>query len=316
MPKEQIWASSLANILKGAEPLSSGFNTDVYFFDQEVLKVIGDLKRPKEKKINLTSAQATWLGNSIALYEGQLKAAGMLMPSGFNWLIDQLDEDPSHYFLIVRQQFVGRQNAKVELKAANSETQIQQITGDILMAMEPIFLKENLGQLGIDPLPENFLYYQGGIYYVDLFPPRCKVEDRFITEYPEPISQIGQQLGYWKHYTIEGLMVVFLTQLARIRPDYFKLYWEEVNKRLIDHGQRKASDNINQWILSTSNHSVSAVGKVSNPYQLRLIACQLAARNELDPILLEKIFGITHYEDGDFILALKSAKRLILDGSA
>jgi hypothetical protein len=174
-----------------------------------------------------------------------------------------------------------------------------------------------MGQVGIDPKPENFVFSDGHVEYVDFMPPRFRQGQRALVEYPEPTTNQGYELGLWKHFTPEGILTILLTQLTRIRPEYFPLFLEEIENWLGSNGSWVAEvrHSLRTWILPSHDRDVaaSAIERAANPYQLRLVACQMAFPGGcLNDGGLEQLFRMSHYEDGDFTTVLAAAKGVAL----
>lgn len=303
-----------------AERIGGGYNAEVYVVDNVpkiVIKVIGGQKHQTSKVINLTNLRAYELGATIGEYESQLRAQGIILPDYFLWFIDPPDAK-GFVSLVLVQEYVGNDDAKSRLQKATTESEIKEVLQGIFTIMRPIFSPAVMGQLGLDPLPENFLFWNKRIIYVDLMPPRLLVNDRAIVEYPEPISKIGFQLGFWKHFTPDGLLVILLTQLARIRPEWFPLFWKEIKgwseiQGLTTEQQEPVAEKLERYILSDDCDPAGVIESAEDPYLFRLTISQLASKIGLAKDVLDKAFKLTHYEDGSFDDALLKAKKLVID---
>lgn len=297
-------------ILDTAQPIAGGFNTEVFLLSggDMVAKVVGGNRHSSDKKITFIPQQAETLGKQIEQYTLLLREVGIAVPDYFSWAVSIDDQTVK---LIVLQSFVGFFNAKKMLLDADPHT-ARDITASILSALRPIFTDGVMGKVGIDPKPENFFPHKGTTHYVDVMPPRFLAGSRAIVEYPEPATTIGYQLGFWKHFTPVGITTMLLTQLARIRPTMFDLFWQEISSWLRRRGDNQTVDQLSAHILSKSNGVKKAIDMAENPYQLRLIASQLVHHGGVAENRLEQVFSLTHYEDGDFSEPLAQAKQLAL----
>lgn len=267
------------------EPLEGGYNSEVYRLrdggDGLVVKFVGG-----KKQMSLQLEDAQLLGERAVRYRQLLKEIGVVVPDYLEWL---LGYDSHNLLRLVLVEPYRGVSAKEFLKAG-TERECVEVLHCILHAMEPLLLSESgLTRVGIDSKPENFVVCDGVYTFVDVMPPRFVDKGKYLVEYPEPKTEQGCMLGKWKHFTIEGILTVLLTQLARIRPKLYPLF-----KSAISDWCR---GRIALELPSADGVSRQYYQSLTNPYTMRLFACDLGSRDGISPSLIEDFFQLTHFED-------------------
>ena len=181
-------------------------------------------------------------------------------------------------------------------------------------------------RIGIDPRVANFtLDVTGKVWFVDVFPPRYRHRNGPLVEWPEPMSQLGRTLGYFKHYDVRGITLCFLSQLGRANPVHRIVFESMVFEFLDKFFSEKERVLFIQGLEQTSWKKVRALLGVPSPltqsrkrriialirgasheqvfgyqyyvYSLREIALELASAGLMSNESLEEFFRKSHFED-------------------
>jgi hypothetical protein len=173
--------------------------------------------------------------------------------------------------------------------------------------------------VGIDMIPRNFTLAGGKITYVDLMPTKLwnaplsqfdlmsspsALWPHVTLEYP-PISdpEVGE-VGFCRHFTKVGVLVVWLTQLSKLQPSlYFEFdrlianWLEEIEEFdvLNKFNSRTAAQLANQSVQSDIAE-FTAAAPWHEVYTLREIACWIASHGLLGNSLME-VFNLTHFQE-------------------
>lgn len=168
------------------------------------------------------------------------------------------------------------------------------------------FSKTANGKVGIDSKAANFMTSDGNEIdkFVDFFPPRFASGGIPIVEWPEPKTEEGKRLGFWKHYTPEGIFAVFLLQAGRIKPQ-----WTSKIKEIIFKNTTLAK---NKSFLSKECHNREQIKKLSNVYEMRLAALEIAEEKKIPQTEVNKFFNATHFEDTLSKQTIGRAKKILL----
>lgn len=179
--------------------------------------------------------------------------------------------------------------------------------------------------VGFDPHCSNFTMDSNGkIWFVDLFPPRYRKDGQPIVEWPAPKTELGRQIGYFKHYDVRGIILCFLSQLSRVNPDlkyffeestleYFKkilheqeykdfleafnnLPWIKFRKNLLNKLDKNPLLELKELIKNSIKSKIFDDVEY-NIYNLREIATELAIIGAMNKEELESFFKESHFED-------------------
>ncbi|MDA2933688.1 hypothetical protein MYX82_05040 [Acidobacteria bacterium AH-259-D05] len=159
--------------------------------------------------------------------------------------------------------------------------------------------------IGIDLKPANFCLDQRGsrAIYIDFMPPRVKDRNgRFWTEYP----YVKNPHGIWMYYTPKGMILTLLCQLARLSPENWPVFVQEIILWLETEGFHGLSKWLSEQTKTLERPSV--IESLDNPILLRLAACKLAFLNPEFRPQLESFYKLTHFEGGDHKALLDPAK--------
>ena len=160
--------------------------------------------------------------------------------------------------------------------------------------------------VGIDSKTANFCQSNGELCFVDFFPPRYRKTDSVIVEIPEPKTQLGYRLGYWKHFTVCGILHVFFSQLCRIRPDlreefeniilgYFSVF-PCVKSYFENSCWKKVRDLLNKENYPAVIEIIDSMFG-ADIYQMREIAAELAYAKLMSKEDFEYFYRKSHFED-------------------
>lgn len=183
-----------------------------------------------------------------------------------------------------------------------------QTIADTLDTVSQLFQadKDHLLPVGLNFAPRNFTRSKKGeLYYIDYFYPYVPP----LLCWPQPEDELRAKLEQWRHYDVRGLMQVFLTHVARIRPE---LYFE--TDRLIAKRMQEWKLGTVTWWNNRNALRLNAIleshrakwnkkarrflGKlqVEQVYDLRDCAAVLASRGVISRDLLEQVFESTHFD--------------------
>ncbi|MBI5466513.1 MAG: hypothetical protein HY974_04465 [Candidatus Kerfeldbacteria bacterium] len=289
------------------EPLEGGYNSEVTLISHPhhlVVKLFGG-----KKGIDLTPDGAVTLAMQIARYRTLLHQAGIIVPDFLDWAISR-DELDGKMYLAVVEPYCGVNTAQVLRGATTTEEGMRVLRG-ILDAIAPLLTAISSiehPQVGIDPKPENFTNGGSPYTFIDFMPPRFREGDTYLVEYPQPTTELGYTLGKWKHFTVQGICTILLTQLARIHPKYFELFRAEISTWLEVNGHGSECS----YFVGLGRVDREYIAQLENPYEMRLVMCALASRNGASPPLVDQFFRLTHFEDKLTDHVVSEALRILL----
>ena len=303
----------------GAERLPDGYHSEVSSITDQsdgrrkVLKVIGGKMRTP-----MTAAQAAELCSDIIAYRNKLEQAGIRIPplDGISILENR---ELGGYEVIEVSGFRGR-SLEQEVRASDDEQAVA-LFCEIVHAIRPV-LAERVGihdlKVGIDPKPANFTRDEGGaLWYVDTMPPRHRKRGIPIIECTPPKTEMAYKVGYFRHFTVHGVLTVLLTQVSRLHPRSHA----KIKEAAVGFAREFFPDSVPQLNDSTVHRIVHGREleilqgmSAMDMYTLREIACQLAGqRPELTKGWLEELYGHTHFdiEEGVPEGSLRQAKQML-----
>jgi len=281
--------------------LPDGFNSIVklilYNGSNYVIKIIGSKKDP------LSKSDAEELLADLEVYHKLLAGTGINMPEILKSEVISADGTPGQYVIAQLLPFVG---CNVESIFRNGNLQevrecLVKMWAEVLC---PLFSQRHNGtthlEIGIDPKPANFTLHNDEMYFVDLMPPRFRKYGIPLVEYPVPVTVEGQEVGYHKHFTVAGMLRVLYLQLCRLRPQFHAMFYCTLRLLLEDMDAGRADfmeyiEMIPDVSTLSSEFILEKISKTACPYQIRCLAVNLLGH---DQNLLERVFQLTHFEDG------------------
>ncbi len=276
--------------------IKEGYNSMVIIDDEKTIKIIGI----KTKGFSMEDANV--LVKRIKKYRELLLQHGV--PAGEVGSIEIIKIKCWENYAIVITMRPYQQDLQDILQQAEDFDEIESHIKKTLEILNG-FLKTANGKVGIDSKVANFMTSDGKEIdkFVDFFPPRFASGGIPTVEWPEPKTKEGKQLGLWKHYTPEGIFAVFLLQAGRIKPQ-----WTSKIKKIIL--ENTTFDN--KSFLSKKCHTREQIKKLSNAYEMRLAALEIAEEKKIPQAEVNKFFNATHFEDTFSKQTMEKAKRIIL----
>jgi len=158
--------------------------------------------------------------------------------------------------------------------------------------------------VGVDPKPANFTRDQGKVWYVDLMPPRFRRDDgQVVLEYPQPRTDIGRSYGYFRHFTVPGVLFLLQTQIARLNPGLLRDVMREIDifcKAFAPEALaclRNLNERVREIVEGKQVCQIHGFGPADG-YNMRAIGCAVAAKIGITPDWLSDLFRLSHFEDG------------------
>ena len=283
--------------------LPSGFHASVTLVNaqscQKVVKIISKSCLDEE-------AAALELQKDIIAYYDELKKINIPTPENDIRII----RNDRGYDLVIISPFCGF-NLSETIKHG-SEAESLEAASSILSVIGKFFTNricEKSFELicGLDPKPDNFTRDQkGNVHYIDLMPPRCRKNGRALVEFPAPRSKKGYDLAYFRHFDARGIILVFRTQLCRLRPSLrpqilgllYAFYEKTLGPECVEYFESFAGNIFNRADRSQRQKIIAEI-KEDDMYLFRDIATQLSFENpdRCGKKWLEEIFHLTHFYD-------------------
>ncbi|MDD2807306.1 MAG: hypothetical protein PHW95_02175 [Patescibacteria group bacterium] len=280
------------------ELLPSGFYSSVVLVVENGHKKVVKLIRKPELN---EQAIAQQLGDDIVAYGAELLRRGVRSPQVKVRLLGDVGEG---WDVVVEAPFQGTDVAHLLLEADESDS--VRLTRGMLGMISALFdypLESGFElQIGIDPKPDNFTVSETGeMHYIDLMPPRYRRDGVPIVEFPEPTTDIGKKVAYYRYYDMRGILTVLRSQLCRNRFDLRPLF-----RRLIAEFAAQYPGLGRHMGLSVGEVFVDAnlSGRLAiiealagdDMYAMRDIVTQLAFENPLyrHPCI-DKVFHLSHF---------------------
>lgn len=147
-------------------------------------------------------------------------------------------------------------------------------------------------KVGIDPRSTNFTVDKNGkMWFVDLFPPRFYTRGNFLVEWPVPKSELGKELGRFKHFDVRGMYLCMLAQLSRMRPELKLLFEKIVFSELKKHMGKKDFTKIMQEYQETPWIQLRSLLQQKNLHPTD----KKKAKEIIVQALEQKVFGVPYY---------------------
>ena len=257
-------------------------------------------------------------------YQKELEECGVPLPAIENIVVEY--EPMINRSVVVKSSpWVGHEVKKMieECDYKSDCTRIDELVAQMIDITKKIAHKRHDGyelSVGIDPQASNYIIDDEGIVrYVDLFPTRIRKDGSPIVEWPAPQTDLGHDLGHFKHFDLRGIMLTKTAQLARLKPelkerfektvfDSFKevltgeehtAFLSELEKtpwmRVRTHLKNKDQESLMKEIDTALD--ARPFGIDYNVYTLREIALELAYAGLIDKETLATFFSHTHFED-------------------
>lgn len=275
------------------------------------MKIIGRKRRlPHDLK---TRAQ---IGKMIAkFHKGLSDISPDLVPIYSNWaLMPAETESSTEMLLLVFSPYMG-----IDFEEAMRTGKIspQDATRLVTSFFQQVFttLGRNMRcEFGVDPKPANFVLHpkNGNAVFIDLIPPRFKDESgKYWLELEDVKNPDALQHGIWKYYTPNGMCFNLLTRLCSINPSLTDTFVDE----LISWLEKEKLNDFRDEFEDTIEHCLDEqfIAECAYPLLLRVAACKLAAKKHSFRSKLDLFFSqYTHYEDGEILPVLDSAKNFLM----
>lgn len=275
-------------------PLPCGSHSKVFAFNdgrEKVLKIIGS-----SEGIFTDIRAARRMSNDILTYDALLNQYGIKTPKIEDIGVFTSDMTGFHQiFIITTHEGISAE----DIISQSDPVGCLKICCRILSHTQPILESKIDGdesRIGFDIKPANFTHNGREIIYVDSFPPRLNGA----LDFPAPTSQQAREVAYFRSFTIPGILLTLQTQLSRLRPELRPMF-----KRLIlafadQYGVgdqfRNSISEIFIYRPKDERHLIIQSLTPKEMYDLREIACELAARDSIGRSEMERIFHLTHFK--------------------
>jgi len=242
---------------------------------------------------------------NMATYVERLRHHGVAVSPTEDRIIVDLNSKSGRMNIVLLTPFMGQSLEDVIAAATNRE--------DALMYMRMIL--GSLGRLygepgqvlsvGMDLIPRNYAYAADDrrVTYVDLVPPKLKVGDRYLLEWPEVEDPAAYEVGVYRHYDKAGIMHVLLVQMARLLPEFYPDFIEEIvnfldrNGEDVARGRFEARTGIRSITGSESDEAVIRAFGFKEIYSLREAACRYAHFGLMNETELKDFFSASHFQN-------------------
>lgn len=301
--------------------------------DHHVLKVLGE-------SIRLKPADITQLTGQIRKYRLELVGHDVHVPGKIVLArTKRRRKKQTRHFLLEFSPYHGESLATIIERETDVTTVIQFVTSALNQLSE--LFHNSRGQLlpvGIDMVPRNFTVNGDGLAYVDLMPPKIWHERQrfhqictkplaslwqYVTlEYPPVNNMVAGGAGFLRHFTKTGVLTVWLTHLAKLRPDLYPQFDNAISDWLERRGDEETLEDFRsrpaaRTIVSGDVERLTSLvteAKTADVYLLREAACYLAHHGHLSDVT--PVFELTHFLQRPLPNTnLARAKRIILDAS-
>lgn len=276
------------------------------------------------RKGGFSFEEAHEVAHDTLRYHKELEECGIPLPTIEQLLVEH--EPAINRSVVVKSSPWAGHEVKRMIENADHQTQydeIMNIVDQMTQIVSRVTKKRKDGwtvSVGIDPQASNFIIDDAGVMrYVDLFPTRIHKNGVPYVEWPAPTTQLGQELGFFKHFDIRGIILTKTAQLARLKPQLKT----KMENRVLENFKHVLSENefselLNgleetPWMqlrkqLETSDWSgakntiessvdTKIFGFKYNVYTLRECALELAQAGLLDEPALKLFFKKSHFED-------------------
>ncbi|MFH0952173.1 MAG: hypothetical protein V1838_03195 [Patescibacteria group bacterium] len=300
-----------------------------------VVKVMGEATP-------LTEEVANQLGSLIDQYRRDLELYQVPIPET---VITAVATHKERYYLIEFSPFMG-ESLETVIYCSEKED-ILKVVREALNGLSTLFQfsqgEEFNGRLpvGIDLIPRNFTCsVHGKIRYVDFMAPKiwCKPIDSIdlkdppetlwphvILEYPPVKSPIVGAISFWRHFTKEGILLVFLQHLAKLKSELYHDFFETVDQWLRSINEMEVLERLKQRPFISMTSLERPYGLIENVvgienediYTLRDATILLSQLGLMDKQSVNKVFEWTHFQWDPVPPELFSrAKNLVLNAAS
>ncbi len=300
---------------------------------------ISILARYGAKKGGFSYHEALDKYRDLIQYQAELIARKLPMPE-IERIVIEYDHAAEKAMVLKTSPWTGKNALDLlqELDEEKDKDQIQELVREIYKILMPVVNDRLAGwetKVGIDPRCSNFTVDEAGkMWFVDIFPPRYRRQGQPIIEWPEPKSDMGRKLGYFKHYDVRGIILCATAQLARVKPrlkydfeawvfEYLKTEFneeeiKEFKTMLEDSVWRKLRNSLQGGDLPTARRLIEAAdqekicGLEYNVYALRELALEMAAMGKMEMRELDDFFRASHFEDILPVATIEALKKRLL----
>lgn len=307
-----------------------GFNSEILHVSYEDGGKRMVEKRIGAKREDFSRARATQLADDILVYQEKLEALSVPIPA-LKDIAVKYDTRSKKAVILVTTQWTGP-DAEMMIGYWMSRyydaggLALTSLVRKMWEALQPV-LEDRVTKwetaVGIDPKASNFTADEfGKVWYVDPFPPRFRKEGVPLLEWKPLRTQLGKDLAYFKYFDVRGIVLGFIEQLARIRPDLKELFeeisydalrriipeesaneflgdmhtapWTQV-RAFLAHGCRCTQAEAEKMLHAYAESRVCGVRY--SIYTLREIALELARAGIMSGDGLEEFFALSHFEE-------------------
>ena len=203
---------------------TEGANSSILIHHHEAENLLKVVSRFGHKKGGFTFDEAVMVLDDVFAYRQELEELGVPMPVIEDMYVEYHSRDKRAEIARISE-WTGNDVSKIlrHIVMPKHREYLEAIALDMCNILSLVChdrLKGYETRLGIDPKCNNFtLDRKGDMRFVDIFPPRLRKNRIPLVEWPQPQSDLGRDLGYFKHYDVRGIMLGLLAQASRIRPD-------------------------------------------------------------------------------------------------
>lgn len=313
---------------KDFEPLSDeyrrpgGVNSEIRYIRESDGRILVQA-RYGAKKGGMTYLEASRMVEHLDLYQDLLEKSGVSMPKIYGMVIEH-DVRTGRAVLSKTCLWTGYdfQELLERVDVAADPELIRFLVKGMCKLLVGICKSRYRGwetRVGIDARCSNFTVDGNGkTWFIDLFPPRFRIKGRPMVEWPAPKTELGRQLGHFKHFDVRGIILSAASQLARVRPEYREFLEQEVilgikpalSKRELKEFETGLSQApwriIRDWLQGNASMSPAQFSKVLKMpvfginygiYAWRDAAIEFAAQGIISHQELEQFFRDSHFED-------------------
>lgn len=190
----------------------------------------------------------------------------------------------------------GGTSVEMLFEGAQSHSFLRELSLEIINNLLPVLCQPKLAsgysEVAIDPVPSNFALAQGRMTYIDFTPPRYFSPDYgYRVEYPQPTSQVELHEAIWRYYEPSGIVIRWLTDCCRIRPDGRDIFLDVLRESLPNELWQCLTSQLRSLSLPYNIQSLewrNAIYEVDQLIDLRDMACAIAATDGFDPVSAKK----------------------------
>lgn len=290
-------------------PVAQRFYSHVYRIPSRVIKIITSHRVLSPEGFN-TKSEAGRFGTEIFTYMEKLGALGVpISPVSETNMLVLSGQETGRPFIVLDAPDGGA-SVEMLLEQSNSDAAIRDLAVGMMRAVLPVLQQQKLAhgypEVGIDATPGNFTLVYGSIMYIDFTPPRYFSPDRgYRIEYPQPEGEEEIREGLRRYYEPDGVLTRWLTDCCRIRPDKRSLFLAVLRDTLPYGIWGPVIDALCSVRLPAELHArewETAIESARQPFELRDLACAMAAVNGSDPVSakrwLDEFFHASRHHPG------------------